>query len=425
MSYRSLVIGLSVLASMLMPALVLGQKEVELAIRETGYHRLDIIIGEFKDESVLGGGRPVFDILKQDLELSGYFRVLDGFELVSDWGDTGNVHEKWATIGADALVEGNVKRKGDEFEIDTFLSDLATGQLMTRRKISGDRQRNVVHQVSDEVVKNLTGEKGIATTNIAFIWNKQGKWELCMADYDGHNAQNLTTTRSLKIGPAWSPDGRLIAYTSFEDQDPDLFVWSFKEHRSRRLTRFPGMVAGASWSADGRKIALTLTKDGNSEIYTMNSDGSRLRRVTRNPAIDCSPSWSPSGREIAFTSDRSGSPQIYVTDLDGTELRRLTFTGEYNESAAWSPKGDRIAYVAREAGFFDVWIIDPRGQHRRRITFKGTGNEDPAWAPDGRHLIYVSTRGHTEELVLTDLSGRLEYALPIGEGDKEEPTWSP
>jgi TolB protein len=425
MNHISRAIILSMILSILGSSSVFGQKEVELAIRETGYHRLDIIIGEFRGETVLGGDRPVFDILKQDLELSGYFRVLDGFELVSDWGDTGNIHEKWATIGADALVEGNVQRTGSQFEIEAFLSDLATGQLVTRRKVTGQEQRNLVHQVSDEVVKSLTGEKGIATTKVAFIWNEKGKWELCASDYDGRNVQRLTSTGSLKVGPAWSPTGELISYSSFETGDPDLFLWSVKERRSRRLTRFPGMVAGASWSADGRKIALTLTKDGNSEIYTMNSDGSRLRRVTRNPAIDCSPSWSPSGREIAFTSDRSGSPQIYVTDLDGTELRRLTFTGEYNESAAWSPKGDRIAYVAREAGFFDVWIMDPRGRHRRRITFKGTGNEDPAWAPDGRHLIYVSTRGYIEELVLTDLSGRLEYALPIGGGDKEEPTWSP
>ena len=98
MNNSSRVIVFGVLLFVLVPSFVLGQKEVELAIRETGYHRLDIIIGEFKGATVLGGERPVFDILKQDLELSGYFRVLDGFELVSDWGDTGNVHEKWATI---------------------------------------------------------------------------------------------------------------------------------------------------------------------------------------------------------------------------------------------------------------------------------------------------------------------------------------
>jgi TolB protein len=425
MNYKYRVLVLGIFLSTLSPSLSWGQKEVELAIREAGYHRLDIIIGEFKEAALLGGERPVFNILKQDLELSGYFRVLDGFELVSDWGDTGNVREKWATIGADALVEGNVKKRGNIVEIEAFLSDLATGRLVTRRRITAQQPRNVVHQLSDEVVKSLTGENGIATTEIAFVWNEGETWELCTVDYDGYNLRRLTTTRSLKVGPAWSPKGDLIGYSSFVDGDPDLFIWSFKERRSRRLTRFPGMVAGASWSADGRKIALTLTKDGNSEIYTMNSDGSRLRRVTRNPAIDCSPSWSPSGREIAFTSDRSGSPQIYVTDLDGTELRRLTYTGEYNESAAWSPKGDRIAYVAREAGFFDVWIMDPHGRHRRRITFKGTGNEDPAWAPDGRHLVYVSMRGYSSELVLTDLAGRLEYILPVGPGDKEEPTWSP
>jgi len=419
----SLLLGITMLG--LAVGVSVAQKEVDLAIRETGFHRLDIIIGEFTGHEQIGEERFLFDVLKQDLELSGFFRVLDGRELVSDWGNNENAREKWATIGADALVEGNVTRSGQKIEIEAFLSDLATGQIIARRKVEGRHRREVVHNVSDEVVKSLTGEKSIASTKVAFIWHEGNRSELCVVDYDGYNVKRLTQSKSLKMGPAWSPRGGTIAFSSFINGDPDLFLWSLRDGRAKRLTRFPGMVAGSSWSTDGKKVALTLSKDGNSEIYTMNRDGSRIRRVTRNPAIDCSPSWSPSGREIAFTSDRTGSPQVYVTDIDGTELRRLTFSGQYNESAAWSPKGDRIAYVAREAGFFDIWVMDPRGRHRRRITFKGTSNEDPTWAPDGRHILYVSTRGHMNELVLTDVSGRLEYVLPIGQGDKEEPTWSP
>jgi TolB protein len=404
---------------------VWGQREVEMSIRETGFRRMDIILGEFQGQEQLGQGRPVFDIVRQDLELSGYFRVLDGLELVRDWGDSGQVRAKWAAIGADALLEGKVERDGKGVRFNAFLSDLASGRLVGRRTMEALDARQAAHQVSDEVVKLLTGERGIASTQVAFIHQQGNRSELCIADYDGHNLRELTNTGTLKFGPAWSPEHDAIAFSMLAEGSPDLFLWSLAEGRARRMTNFPGLVAGASWTRDGKKVALTLTKDGNSEIYIMNRDGSGLRRVTRHPGIDCSPSWSPGGREIAFTSDRAGSPQIYVTDLDGTELRRLTFTGEYNESAAWSPKGDRIAYVAREAGFFDVWVMDPLGRHRRRITFKGTSNEDPAWAPDGRHLMFVSTRGNQKELVLTDLMGRFEHVLPLGRGDKEEPTWSP
>ncbi|MBN1423228.1 Tol-Pal system beta propeller repeat protein TolB [Candidatus Fermentibacteria bacterium] len=402
-----------------------GQREVEMGIRETGARRMDIILGEFQDERVMGEDRPVFDVIRQDLELSGYFRVLDGLELVRDWLDSTEVRAKWATIGADALLEGKVERSGKDFRLHAYLSDLASGRLVARRTMEGPDPRRIAHSASDEVVKVLTGERGIAATRVAFILDQGTRSELCIADYDGHNMRQLTNTGVLKFGSAWSPDDDVIAFSALIDPSPDLFFWSFPESRMKRITNFPGLVAGASWSRDGKKLALTLTKDGDSEIYIMNRDGSGLRRVTRHPAIDCSPSWAPSGREIAFTSDRSGSPQIYVTDLDGTELRRLTFSGGYNESAAWSPRGDRIAYVAKEAGFFDVWVIDPMGRHRRRITFKGTSNEDPAWAPDGRHLIYVSTRRYQKELVLTDVGGRIEHVLPLGRGDKEEPSWSP
>lgn len=402
-----------------------AQREVEMGIRESGFRRLDIILGEFRGERDLGQGRPVFDVIRRDLELSGYFRVLDGIELVRDWADSSEARAKWAAIGADALLEGRVERSGKDVRLGIFLSDLASGQLVARRTIEGANERTVSHQASDEVVKVLTGERGIASTKIAFILDRANTSELCVADYDGHDMRILTQSGTLKFGPSWSPEDDVIAFSMIVDGSPDLFFWSLAEGRQRRITNFPGLVAGASWTRDGKKVALTLTKDGNSEIYIMNRDGSGLRRVTRHPAIDCSPSWAPSGREIAFTSDRAGSPQIYVTDLDGTEVRRLTFTGEYNESAAWSPRGDRIAYVAREAGFFDVWVMDPLGRHRRRITFKGTSNEDPVWAPDGRHLMVVSTRGFQKELVLTDLGGRFEHVLPLGRGDKEEPTWSP
>jgi len=401
-----------------------AQREVELAIRETGHRRLDIIVGEFSGESS-SESRPVFDALKQDLEFSGFFRVLDGLELVSDWGDSSTRRQQWSMIGADALLEGSVERNGQNVEIQAFLSDMTSGQIVTRKKATGNNERHLVHTVSDEVVRALTGERGIASTRIAFILKRNNTSELCVADYDGQNPTVLTNTGLLKFGPAWSPLGDLVAFSGFVEDSPALFLWSFGDRRAQRLTSFPGLVAGASWTRDGKKLALTLTKDGNSEVYAMNRDGSGLRRITRHPGIDCSPSWSPSGREIAFTSDRSGSPQIYITDLDGTELKRLTFSGVYNESAAWSPKGDRIAYVAREAGFFDVWVMDTTGRQRRRITFKGTSNEDPAWAPDGRHLVYASTRGNREELVLTDVSGRLEHVLPLGDGDKQEPSWSP
>ena len=307
-----------------------AQKEVELSIRESAFHRLVVIVGEFTMKGKTGDDRRVFDVLKHDLELSGLFRVLDGQELISDWGDPGNARQKWATIGADALIEGSIEEKRNSYRLEVFVSDLASGQVMFRRSFEEPEIREVVHNASDDIVNRMTGERGIASTKIAFVWHRGGSSELYVVDYDGHNPRPIYGPGTLKVCPAWSPDNEILAFTSFVDAEPNLFLWNFKERHARQLTRFPGLVTGASWSADAKKIAMTLAKDGNSEIYIIQRDGSRLHRVTRHPAIDCSPSWSPSGRELAFTSDRSGSPQIYVTDIDGMEMRRLTFSGQYN-----------------------------------------------------------------------------------------------
>jgi TolB protein len=404
--------------------------EVSLEVREAGFRTIDLVLGEFvchgKPKDVRGLERQVAGILRNDLELSAYFNVIDGGELGDLWEETSAV-DRWSALGAQALVEGKVEVRKDRISLQAFLSDLTTAQLVARKKYEGTREelRGMLHSLSDEIVHKLTGDQGIATCRMVFVSDRTGNKELYVSDYDGFNVHQLTSNGSINRAPACSPDGRWLVYTSYRRGNPDQFLFDLKETKERLFCAFPGLNSGASWDRDGDRLALTLSRDGNAELYQVKSDGSDLRRLTRSPAIDCSPCWSPNGRQVVFTSDRAGSPQIYVLDVGDLSVSRLVRVGQYCDSPVWSPKGDLIAFAAREGGFFDLWLVDPTGGKLRRLTYKGESNEDPSWAPNGQHLAYTSWRNAKADIHLAHVRGGVDYRLPAGPGNNTEPDWLP
>ncbi len=405
-------------------------QEVSLEVREAGFRTIDLVLGEFvchgKPKDVRGLERQVVGVLRNDLELSGYFNVIDGGELGDVWEDASAV-DKWSALGAQALVEGKVEVRKDRITLHAFLSDLTTAQLVGRKKYEGTREdlRGMLHSLSDEIVLKLTGDRGIAKCRIVFVSDRSGNKELYLADYDGFNVRQLTSNGSINRAPACAPQGRWLVYTSYRRGNPDQFLLDLGGSKERLFCAFPGLNSGAAWDREGERLALTLSRDGNAEIYQVKSDGSDLRRLTRSSAIDCSPSWSPNGRQIVFTSDRAGSPQIYVLDVGDLSVSRLVRVGEYCDSPVWSPKGDLIAFAAREGGFFDLWLVDPTGRKLRRLTYKGESNEDPSWAPNGRHLAYTSWRNAKADIHLAHMRGGIDYRLPVGPGNNSEPDWLP
>lgn len=403
-------------------------QEVSLEVREAGFRTIDLVLGEFvchgKPKDIRGLERQVVGILRNDLELSGYFNVIDGGELGDLWEDASAV-DKWSALGAQALVEGKVEVRKGRITLHAFLSDLTTAQLVAREKYEGtpEELRGMVHSLSDEIVHKLTGDQGIAAYRIIFVSDRSGNKELYLADYDGFNVRQLTSNGSINRAPACSPDGRWVAYTSYRRGNPDQFLLDLRESKERLFCAFPGLNSGASWDKDGDRLALTLSRDGNAEIYQVKSNGSDLKRMTHSTAIDCSPSWSPNGRQIVFTSDRAGSPQVYVMEVGDLSVSRLVRVGEYCDSPAWSPKGDLIVFAAREGGFFDLWLAEPTGSKLRRLTYKGESNEDPSWAPNGRHLAYTSWRSGKADIHLAHARGGIDYRLPVGSGNNTEPDW--
>src|SRR5690606_11330472 len=192
--------------------------------------------------------------------------------------------------------------------------------------------RATAHRYSDYVNEKLTGERGVFSTRIAYVVKRGNRYELQIADADGAGEETALASFEPIISPAWSPDGRRVAYVSFESKRPVVYVHSLQDGKRSVVANFRGSNSAPAWSPDGKRIAVTLSREGGSQIFLVNPDGSNLRRLTTSTAIDTEPRFSPDGRWLYFTSDRGGSPQIYRMPANGGPAQRVTFEGSYNVS---------------------------------------------------------------------------------------------
>jgi TolB protein len=410
--------------------------DVYLSISRGGGQRLRLAIPDFTraegGSSTNGSlGREMARILADDLRLYRFFDLIENQQFLREAaqadaqaGDI--VFKEWAELGAQALVKGTFSQDGRDLIVECRLFDVTGQRMITGKRYRGsaDDFAGMMHRCADEIMIRFTGEPGIAQTQIAFIGRQNGNKELFVMDQNGSNVRQLTNDRSIILSPAWSPDSREIAVTSYRDRNPDLVAVGLNGNGRRPLSQHQGLNSAPAWSPDGGRIALTLSKDGNPEIYTMNRNGTDLRRLTNHPAIDTSPTWSPTGRQIAYVSDRSGSPQVYIMDAEGSNVRRLTYQGNYNDRPSWSPRGDRIAFVSMEGSRFDVQVINVDGSGLQRLTMGNGSNESPSWSPDGRFLVFSSTRSGVPQLYRMYDDGSGQQQLTFLDGGAQSPVWS-
>jgi len=388
------------------------------------------------DEKSREACRTVTQVLRADLRFEGLFRFVPD-ELMAaiktldperpDFTD-------WRGIGTSHLVVTQAQVNGKDLQVDAKVYFPETGQTMLSRRFSGsaDNPRSFAHQVADEITA-LTQYRGVARTKIAFVSDRdegargRRSKELYVMDYDGFNPRRVTVNRSLNILPAWSPDGRGLAYVSYRQGQPDIFVASIFEGRSANLTNGRGQSFAPSWSPDGKRVAYSSNRGGNMDIWVASADGSGGRRLTDSPGLDTAPIWSPTGQEIAFTSDRGGTPQIYVMDSEGLNVRRLTTVGNWNDAPSWNPSKQysEIAYTSRIEGGFEIAVVDLASRQVRQVTLGRGSCEYPSWAPSGRHLVFACGRGRTWQVAVADRLGQSVRMLTGGSGKNEQPDWGP
>lgn len=423
---------------LLFPAslLLAENKDVTIDISKFDSRKINIAVAPFTELEVLDEenmGAQIAAIIKNDLNLSGYFTIADGIneeKLQSAGLDFNELGQQ----GVDAVVKGTITKKDDLYLVECYLYDTASKVRVTgvRYKATKTILRKSVHDFSDEIVFRYTGEKGIAHTQICFVGDLKGQREVYLVDYDGYGLRQLTKENALVMLPKWTPDGKKIIYTSYRDNNPDLY--SIKENGTGRkmLSGFQGLNSMARFSPDGKSLVIVLSKDGNPELYLLTPGGEIIRRLTNNKTIDTSPSWSPSNRDLVFINDRTGIPQMFVMDIDGANVRRLTYNNIYTDSPEWSPTGERITYVCRMPnGEFNIFTTDVSGNYQQQLT-KGTKrNENPSWSPDGRFLVFVSTRNGKSQLFVMNNDGSNQRPLFPAEfedqfkGDFHTPNWSP
>lgn len=372
------------------------------------------------------------DIIYRDLELSGYFKRPDNQQFVIETHEqdqkTGEIDFlEWRRIGSSFLVKGKYTLDEENVSAEVFLYDIRTGQRIFGRKFpeySRKQYRRLAHRISDEIVKYVAQEPGIASTRILYI-SQQGKSkEVYVMDADGFGQAPLTSDGNLAATPEWGYGASEIYYTSYKEYNPDLWVMRLEDKKAGVVSSYPGFNLSPAWCPETGKIALTLSKDGNSEIYTMDHRGNELKRLTMNRAIDSSPSWSPAGNQLVFTSDRTGSPQIYRMNSDGLGVTRLTRQGAYSDAAVWSPNGDLITFVSRKNGSFHIFTMKPDGTEWIQLTKGSSNNEDPTWAPDGKHIAFTSDRTGKTQIFVINLDGSGLTQLTT-EGANQSPSWSP
>jgi TolB protein len=340
----------------------------------------------------------------------------------------------WESIGTGILVVTRAAVTGGEMNVDVKVLAVPSGQTMLAKRYSGkvDNPRVFAHQASDDIM-SLAQLRGVARSKLAFVSDRDAtkerrSKELYIMDYDGWNPRRVTVNGSLNILPTWSPDGRSIAYVSYRQGAPDVFLASIYEGKSANLTNGKGAQAlAAAFSPDGKHIAYASNRSGNMDIWVANADGSGARKVTTSSAADTAPCWSPTAQEIAFTSNRGGTPQIYVMDSEGLNVRRLTNVGNYNDGCSWNPSKEfpEVAYTSRLEGGFEVAVLDIASAQVRQVT-QGRGScEYPTWAPNGRHLAFSCNRGGQWQITVSNRDGSEIQTLAAGPGNNVQPDWGP
>ncbi len=371
-------------------------------------------------------------VITDDLKRSGRFDVMDEPDLPQRPTEFDAINfNDWRKLGMENILIGNLTlTKNGDYDVSFRLIDVYRGKQIAGFRIPAKPNllRRVAHQISDIVFEKLTGTPGAFDTRIAYITVKKAKNKkthtLKIADADGYNAQILLESPEPLLSPAWSPDGKKIAYVSFEGKNSAIYVQDILTGKRERVAAYEGINSAPSWSPEGSRLAMTLSRDGNTEIYVMSLHSKTLKRMTTNGGIDTEPTWSPDGRKLAFTSDRSGGPQIYEIDIRGGEPKRISFDGKYNARPRYSPDGRYISLVHAVNGSYRIGLLDLSNGSINTLT-DAKLDESPSFAPNGGMIIYATTGVRGAQLAAVSVDGQVHQRLGLQKGDVREPVWGP
>lgn len=412
---------------------------------------LPIAVVPFANENQVSvpGGVKITDVIKNDLQNSGEFRVKDIKEMSKYPTTAADVQiNDWRKQGVNDIVVGSVQPLiNGRYQVNFQLIALynQTAKMSEKKNSPANAMNNVLasetmtttqaglrqlaHHISNVIFKQLTGIRGIFNTKIAYILvqrmpEKATKYSLEIADADGFDPQPLLTSTQPIMSPAWSPDGKQIAYVSFEGNHAAIYLQNVATGKRQMISDSPGINGAPAFSPDGKQLALVLTRTGNPKIYLLNMTTHALTQLTHGYSIDTEPAWAPDGKSILFTSNRGGTPQVYQYNLTTKQIQRVTFSGNYNARASFLPNEQDIVMMHRQDGMFGIATQDLINGNVNVLVQTGN-DESPSLAPNGKMVLYATQYGRRGVLAVVSTDGKIKLRLPAREGSVQEPAWSP
>ncbi|WP_312518239.1 Tol-Pal system beta propeller repeat protein TolB [Stutzerimonas nitrititolerans] len=374
------------------------------------------------------------EIIGNDMRNSGIFQPIPKQNMISMPARPSEViFRDWKALGAQYLLIGDIQPSGGRLQVQYAVFNVTTEQQVMTGSVGGtpEQLRDMAHYIADQSFEKLTGIKGAFSTRLLYVTAERmsannTRYTLQRSDYDGARAVTLLQSREPILSPRYSPDGRRIAYVSFEQKRPRIFMQHIDTGRREQITNFEGLNGAPAFSPDGNRLAFVLSKDGNPEVYVMDLGSRHLQRLTNHYAIDTEPFWGADGQTIYFTSDRAGKPQIYKQRLGSNNAERVTFVGNYNANPKLSADEKTLVMIHRQDGYtnFKVAAQDLQRGNLRLLSDTSL-DESPTVAPNGTMLIYATRQQGRGVLMLVSINGRVRLPLPTAQGEVREPSWSP
>jgi TolB protein len=404
----------------------MAQARVYLDITSPDFRKVPFAVPYFTDKNNPGridkADRDMTALLTKALEFHGFISVVPP----DKYGGYKNID--WPKLGVDFTIVTDYKTSGGTMSFEFRLIDVAEGKMLFGKRYKGspDIRDKMILRFCNEVIYQLTGERGISLSNITFASDVAGGYkEIFVSDVLGRNIKQITRHKSLTVSPKFSPDGKLLAYTTYHPGNPNLYITDWQEAKTTKsVSRRPGLNLAPAWSPDGKTMVITLSTEGNPDLYLISKEGTILERLTNNTGINVSPAWSPDGKHITFVSDRSGTPQIYIMNVKTKSVRRITFQGNDNTEPSWSPDGEWIAYSGLDEGKYQIFIIKPEGGQALQLTWYRDDHESPSWSPDSRQVVFTRRHNNDRDICTVFRNGTGFRTLFELDGHQSSPEWS-
>lgn len=385
-----------------------------------------------------GAPQDISTIIANDLQFSGRFKVY-GKNALSEFPTSASSvsADYFHRLGTDNVVVGAVTPLGgDRYTVNFELLDMYHGKgadtivMKKSYTVKGSELRAAAHHISDLIYESITGVRGVFSTRIAYVViqaqvNGRKRYVLEVSDQDGYNPRSMLDAPQPIMSLSWSPDGKRIAYVSFEKRHAGIYVQSVSTGDRQLISEFPGINGAPAWSPDGKKLALVLSKSGAPNIYTLDINSRALTQLTNDFYINTEPAWSPNGQHLLFTSNRSGGPQVYQIDLKNKAVSRITFDGDYNARPAYTPDGNHIALIHKVSGIYKIGMLDLDNGTLRVLTSSAGDSASPSVAPNGSMILYETVSRGRNMLGMVSSDGRIQLVLPSRSGEAQDPAWSP